>query len=71
MGANIAGKRVTNRSAFAGPLAHQVASFADLFYTKIKGGGVSDLSDASDRAHMRADGYQVVDLFIDYLESKL
>jgi hypothetical protein len=71
LGATISGKRVTNRSAVKAKFMHQVASFADLFFTKIKGGGFRDQSDVGDRTKMRIDSDKVLDMFIDYLESRL
>lgn len=71
LGATISGKRVTNRAAIKSRFTFQVASFADLFFTKIKGGGVTNTSDAGDRVRMRADSSNTLDMFIDYLESNL
>jgi outer membrane protein OmpA-like peptidoglycan-associated protein len=71
LGATVSGKRVTNRAAVESKLMSQVASFADLFFTKIKGGGFFNVSDASDRRRMETDSSNMLDMFIDYLESKL
>jgi hypothetical protein len=71
LGATISGKRVTNRAAIKSKFMPQVASFADLFFTRIKGGGMTDLSDVGDRTRMRVDSIEVLDMFIDYLESNL
>jgi hypothetical protein len=69
LGATISGKTVTNRSAIESPIAVRVFSFADAFYTKIR--GVPIQSDIGDRINMRGDSQAATHLFISYLESRL
>jgi len=69
LGATLSGKTVTNRAAIVPPIAARVFSFADGFYSKIRGFPI--YSGIADRIQMRIDSTTATEQFITYLESKL
>lgn len=69
IGASVSGGAITNRSTIRTAISNRVFSFADAFYTKIRGFPIT--SDAGDRVHMRINSDRVTDWFLTYLESRL
>ena len=68
IGGGVSGHRITN-GGFQGPIAIRVASFADVFYTKIR--GLPHTPDIGEHLVMRAQSELAVDWFLNWLEQRL
>jgi hypothetical protein len=69
LGAIVSGRTITNRSLISAAISNRVFSFADAFYTKIR--GIPIQSDIADRMHIRINSDRVTDWFLTYLENRL
>jgi hypothetical protein len=69
IGGVISGRRITNKSTIRGPIAYRVRSFADAFYTKIR--GLPHVTDSGDRVHLWTQAEHAVDWFLGWLEVRL
>jgi hypothetical protein len=69
IGGTVSGRRITNWSTIRGPIAHRVKSFADAFYTKIR--GLPHTTDAGDRTVMSIQADLAVDWLLSWLEARL
>jgi hypothetical protein len=69
IGGVVSGNHITNASAIRGPAASRVQSFADAFYTKIR--GFPNTTDIADRMEMLIQSERAVDWFLAWLERRM